>query len=183
MSSLAVRYRVQTDLPDGPSGELLGEPGMKQRGFSLIELLIVVAIILVIAAIAIPNLLRAKMAANEASAVSSIRAINTAQVAYSVAYVGYADNLAKLGAPASGPTNANNAGLLDWVLGCAAQPCPKSGYNFNILNATGAPVVAYDVTGVPQVLGRTGTRGFCSDKMNPLLVDMSGGTNCTVPLQ
>lgn len=159
---------------------------MKQRGFSLIELLIVVAIILVIAAIAIPNLLRAKIAANEASAVSSIRAINTAQVTYSATYpdYGYADNLAKLGAPASGPANPNNAGMLDWVLGCASQPCPKSGYNFNILNASGTPViVSYDVTGVPQVVGSTGIRGFCSDKMNPLLVDMSGGTNCTVPLK
>jgi type IV pilus assembly protein PilA len=159
---------------------------MKQRGFSLIELLIVVAIILVISAIAIPNLMRAKISANEASAVSSIRAINTAQVTYSATYpeFGYADDLAKLGAPNNGPVNPNNAGILDWVLGCASQPCPKSGYNFTIVNATGSPViVTYDVTGVPQVIGSTGIRGFCSDRMNPLLVDMSGGTNCTVPLK
>jgi len=77
---------------------------MKQRGFSLIELLIVVAIILVIAAIAIPNMLKSRMAANEASAISSVRAINNAQVTYSLTYpdVGFADDLSKLGAPTGG---------------------------------------------------------------------------------
>ncbi len=71
----------------------------KQKGFSLIELLIVVAIILIIAAIAIPNLLRSKMAANEASAVGSMRSVNTAMVTYAAAYpdTGYAATLAALG--------------------------------------------------------------------------------------
>ena len=71
----------------------------KQKGFSLIELLIVVAIILIIAAIAIPNLLRARIAANEASAVASIRTINTAEVTYLTAYptTGYSITLAALG--------------------------------------------------------------------------------------
>jgi type IV pilus assembly protein PilA len=159
---------------------------MKQRGFSLIELLIVVAIILVIAAIAIPNMLRARMSANEASAISSVRAINTAQVTYAVTYPtdGYADNLAKLGAPTSGPVTATKSGLLDWVLGCPNQPCPKSGYKFSIVDTVGtAPITAYGVVGVPQNVGSTGQRGFCSDKMNPLLADLTGGTNCTVPLQ
>jgi len=158
---------------------------MRQRGFSLIELLIVVAIILVIAAIAIPNMLRARISANEASAISSIRAINTAQVTYAVTYPtsGYADNLAKLGAPTSGSVTSANAGLLDWVLGCPTQPCPKSGYQFSIVNVTGMPVSGYSVVGVPQATGSSGMRGFCSDKMNPLLADMAGGTNCTVPLQ
>lgn len=158
---------------------------MRRRGFSLIELLIVVAIILVIAAIAIPNMLKARMSANEASAISSIRAINTAQVTYSVTYpgIGYADDLAKLGAPANGNVSPANAGLLDWVLGCPQQPCPKSGYRFSIVNVTGTPPTGYSVIGVPQQVGSTGQRGFCSDKMNPLLADMSGGSNCTVPLQ
>ncbi len=158
---------------------------MRQRGFSLIELLIVVAIILVIAAIAIPNMLRAKISANEASAISSIRAINTAQVTYAVTYpeAGYADDLSKLGAPTSGQVTSAHAGLLDWVLGCSAQPCPKSGYNFNIVNATGSPISSYGVTGTPMVVGSSGVRGFCSDRLNPLLADPNGGTNCTVPLQ
>ena len=96
----------------------------KQKGFSLIELLIVVAIILIIAAIAIPNLLRARIAANESSAVSSIRTINTAEVTYQSAYptVGYAANLVSLGpgagsqtCPAGGPAQAA-ACLVDGAL-------------------------------------------------------------------
>src|SRR5437868_5543804 len=70
----------------------------KHAGFSLIELLIVVAVILVIAAIAIPNLLRSRMVANEASAVASVRSINTSQVVYQSSYnIGYAANLISLG--------------------------------------------------------------------------------------
>jgi prepilin-type N-terminal cleavage/methylation domain-containing protein len=159
---------------------------MKQRGFSLVELLIVVAVILVIAAIAIPSALRARVRANEASAITSLRAVNTAQVTYNVTYptVGYADDLAKLGSPKDGsPVSATNAGLLDWVLGCTTQPCQKSGYKFTIINATGSPVATYGVTGVPTTIGSTGNNGFCSDRMNPLLADPTGGTNCTVPVQ
>jgi len=160
---------------------------MRQRGFSLIELLIVVAIILVIAAIAIPNLVSSRIAANEASAISSIRAINTAQVTYAVNYpdVGYAVNLARLGAdPSGGPATSMNAGLLDWVLGCANQPCSKSGYQFLIYNTSGSPVVdSYSVAGTPIVIGVSGHRGFCSDRMNPVLADPNGGTNCTMALQ
>jgi len=158
---------------------------MRQRGFSLIELLIVIAIILTIAAIAIPSFLRSRIAANEASAISSIRAINTAQVTYAVTYpdVGYATNLARLGAPTSGSVSSANAGLLDWVLGCPTQPCVKSGYAFSIKNASGNPVSTYTAIGTPTAVGQTGFRGFCSDKLNPVLSDPTGGSNCTQPLQ
>src|SRR5579864_6561641 len=149
-------------------GEIMSEcmgRKRKQKGFSLIELLIVVAIILVIAAMAIPNLIRSKISANEASAISSMRTINTAQTTYDITYpqYGYADSLAKLAFPATGqPVDQNAAGLLDWVIGCPTQPCNKSGYLFSIVNPTGAPVNSYGITAFPAVRGTTGTRGFCS---------------------
>src|SRR3954466_6732788 len=110
----------------------------KQKGFSLIELLIVVAIILIIAAIAIPNLLRARIAANESSAVSAVRTINTAEVSYQSAYptVGYTTILAPLGpgaatCPAGGPTQAA-ACLIDFVLASATTAgTAKSGYYYD----------------------------------------------------
>src|ERR1700747_1973313 len=102
----------------------------KQKCFSLIELLIVVAIILIIAAIAIPNLLRSKMAANEASAVGSMRTLNTASVAYSTTYGGYPPLLSNL-APAS-PATSTSADLVDSVLSGGT----KSGYTFTFSAGT-----------------------------------------------
>src|SRR5579862_4900067 len=96
----------------------------RQKGFSLIELLIVVAIILIIAAIAIPNLLRSKMAANEASAVGSLRTLNTACITYSTVYGGYPAALSNLG-PAT-PATSTSADLIDSVLASGT----KSGYSF-----------------------------------------------------
>jgi prepilin-type N-terminal cleavage/methylation domain-containing protein len=158
----------------------------KQRGFSLIELLIVVAIILVLAAIAIPSLLRSRISANEASAIASIRTINTAQVTYAVTYPeqGFAADMTALGMPSSsGSATSASAGLLDWVLGCASQPCPKSGYLFAITNVSGSPVNTYTITAVPSALGQTGYRGFCSDQLSHVSYDPAGGTNCTKDIQ
>lgn len=139
----------------------------KQKGFSLIELLIVVAIILIIAAIAIPNLLRSRIAANESSAVGSIRSINTAQVTFASTYpeVGYADTLQKLGPSATNVPTSANAGLLDNVLGCATMPCKKSGYSFYLsATASGSPAVNtdYQASGIATTFNTTGVRTFCS---------------------
>jgi len=159
----------------------------KQSGFSLIELLIVVAIILIIAAIAIPNLLRARMSANEASAVGSLKTINSAQVTYSVMYpdLGYADTLGKLGQsanPMDPPTPAKSQ-ILDWLLGCDAPTCTRSGYSFTIIPLGAMPLTNYNATGVPLTGGQTGIRGFCTSQLSEIKVDPAGGTNCTISLQ
>ncbi len=109
---------------------------MHQRGFSLIERLIVVAIILIMAAIAIPNLLRARIAANEASAVGSCRTINTAEVSYASTYgAGFAAGIAPLGTKAAGDTVAScgEALLIDDQLTKGI----KTGYNFTVADGTG----------------------------------------------
>jgi type IV pilus assembly protein PilA len=115
----------------------------RQKSFSLIELLIVVAIILIIAAIAIPNLLRARLAANEASAVASVRTLNTAQISYNSKYptVGFASTLGALsGTSCTTPTTAG-ACLIDtqWASGT------KSGYKFALSGVSGTPAATYHV--------------------------------------
>ena len=144
----------------------------KQKGFSLIELLIVVAIILIIAAIAIPNLLRSKMSANNSAAASTLRTINTSQVTYATNFPvqGYAADLKTLGpgagCPATGPTAAI-ACLLDSTVGCtagvAAAACPKSGFNFYIDTAgAAAPIGAYTASADPITWESTGNRTYCT---------------------
>jgi prepilin-type N-terminal cleavage/methylation domain-containing protein len=154
----------------------------KQKGFSLIELLIVVAIILIIAAIAIPNLLRSRIAANESSAVGSMRSINTAQVTYASTYpqVGFADTLQKLGPISGGTPTSAAAGLLDGVLGCASMPCVKSGYQFNI--SLGGAV--YDSHGNPSAPGQSGQRSFFSDASGVIRYNQTAAaTGSDAPLQ
>jgi type IV pilus assembly protein PilA len=150
----------------------------KQNGFSLIELLIVVAIILIIAAIAIPNLLRARMAANEASAASSIRTVNTAQITYQSTYptVGYAAALVNLGGPlgAACVSAPASACLIDSVLANNGNPpgSGKSGYLFVGASANGGS--SYYVQGNPITVGQTGTRSFCSFEDAVVRADPAG---------
>src|SRR5258705_7519948 len=109
----------------------------KEKGFSLIELLIVVAIILIIAAIAIPNLLRSKMASNEASAVSALRTINTSSVAYSTTYGQYPGTLGSLGPMSGTSPDSTTADLIDSVLASGV----KSGYNITYTGTVASGVV------------------------------------------
>ena len=152
----------------------------KQKGFSLIELLIVVAIILIIAAIAIPNLLRAKMAANEASAVGSLRTITTAEVSYSTTYgTGYSP-LANLGGAAPCTAAAATACLIDQVLAGGT----KSGYTIAtpVPGATGtvaAPNTTFLATAVPVTLGQSGQRSFCTDDSGVIRFNPAGAAIAT----
>jgi type IV pilus assembly protein PilA len=154
----------------------------KQKGFSLIELLIVVAIILIIAAIAIPNLLRARIAANESSAVASIRTITTAEVTYTTAYptVGFATTLAALGSAVGSscatPTSAA-ACLVDSVLANnGTGGGGKSGYNFsaNATTTSGATYTGYVAGTQPVTENTTGIRAFCAVEDGVVRVDPTG---------
>jgi type IV pilus assembly protein PilA len=138
----------------------------KQKGFSLIELLIVVAIILIIAAIAIPNLMRARMSANEASAVGSVRSINTAEISYNAAYsnLGFATTLGFLGGAAGSACTPGTA--TGCFIDSSLSTGTKSGYTFALAIGSSAAVggitPSYSVVATPVTANQTGTRYFCS---------------------
>jgi type IV pilus assembly protein PilA len=159
----------------------------KQKGFSLIELLIVVAIILIIAAIAIPNLLRSRMAAAQASAVGSIRTINTAAISYNSTYGnGFPPSIAAIGNNGSTTVTCTNAELIDTVLTSKT----KQGYTF-ILSPGKTQVTSsasscsagygysdgYMVTATPVTVGTTGQTSYCSDPSGVIRFNPTGTTN------
>ncbi len=146
----------------------------KQKGFSLIELLIVVTIILIIAAIAIPNLMRSKIQANETAAVGALKALTESALLYSNSYGGFPHALADMG-PTVGGTAASSAGadLIDSVLASGV----KSGYKFAYVAGTAdssGNVQSYGVTATPVVAGSTGQRSFFTDQSGTIRNTSSG---------
>lgn len=155
-----------------------------QKGFSLIELLIVVAVILIIAAIAIPNLLKSKMAANEASAAESLRTLNTGETTYAAACptVGFSASLVELN---RGTICASGQGIIDDVLG-GADPSTKSGYTFTYApTATAGINTTFTIVALPVSPGVTGMRGFYTDPTNVIRYSPTGTvpTPASPPLQ
>jgi prepilin-type N-terminal cleavage/methylation domain-containing protein len=151
----------------------------RQAGFSLIELLIVVGIILIITSIAIPSFMRARMSANESAAAHSIRTINTAEVSYFSTYptVGFAPLLA-LGAGGATPCVPSSAAgcFIDDVLANNGHPggTGKDGYSYSIGNVS---LTSYTSLADPISLNQTGSRSFCSDQTG-VIWNLTGATGC-----
>src|SRR5580658_6234637 len=159
-----------------------------QRGFTLMELLIVMSIMIILMLIAIPNFISMKAQADETSAIQSLRAIYQAQIQYQTDFPsnGFACSLTSLGGSASsGPPSPQAAQVLQGDLATGQ----KSGYTFNIVNCNKVSVnnqdtyTSYEATAVPQSIGKSGHRGFCIDSAGEIKADLSGGTNCTQSIQ
>lgn len=154
-----------------------------EAGFTLMELLIVMAVILILLAFAIPNLIGVKKHANEVSARNSLKAINTAEIQYASTYPaeGFACNIAALGGGLGEPQNAQAAHMLSQDLTTGQ----KDGYTFTIANCSKVSVngkdqfTTYSVTAVPQTPGKTGDKGFCTDESGEVRMDPQGGSACT----
>ena len=148
----------------------------RSKGFSLIELLIVVAIILIIAAVAVPSFLRSRIAANEAAAVAALRTLNTAQVSYNSAYptVGYANSLTALGGASCSAPTSTSARLIDTALATGQ----RGGYNFAMVNVSGTPFSTYNAIATPILYNYSGTRYYCSFADAVVRVSMTAITTC-----
>lgn len=159
----------------------LGES--RAAGFSLIELMIVVAVILIIAALAIPQLLRAKMAANESAAVSALRTIATEEVNYDAAWsLGFSPTLASLGPPTPGnPATPANAGLVDSVLASGI----RGGYQFiftPLIPSGSGIATGYQVNANPISPGITGDWYFYVDQSNVIRQMYGSQASSTSPV-
>jgi type IV pilus assembly protein PilA len=168
-----------------------GRRGVQDRrqpnGFTLMELLIVIAIILILMLMAIPTIGGLKKQANETSAIQSLRAIQQAQMQFESNFPtnGYACSLTALGGdPKSGAPSPAAAQLLQGDLTSGI----KSGYIFAISNCTKVNlngtdrITGYQVTAIPETVGKTGDRGFCSDEFGTIKFDPAGASNCAKSL-
>ena len=158
-------------------------------GFTLIELLIVMSIMLILMALAVPQMLKVKKNANQTSAVQTMRTIGSAELSYNQSYQGkgFGCPLSVLGGdPKSGAPSAEAAQLIDPQLAASGH---KSGYIFSVTCGSKTTVNNQDVynsieiTGIPETVGKTGDNGYCSDENNVIKIDPTGGTNCTQQLQ
>ena len=154
----------------------------KEKGFSLIELLIVVAIILIIAAIAIPNLLRSRIAANESSAVGSLRTINSAEITYASTYpsLGYSPDLNSLAGSSCGAPTSSAACLIDATLAAATSSTSpgKSGYYFTYGASSS---LGYTLTAQPHHAGSTGNKFFYTDGTAVIHYNNGSGATSSSP--
>lgn len=154
----------------------------RQTGFSLIELLIVVAIILIIAAIAIPSYLSSRMTANEASAVANVRTLSTAETAYAASYaaIGYSNSLADLsdGGSSNCVASSTQACLIDSLLASGV----KSGYSITYANDGNTPAVAYTLNADPLARGETGRRSFFSNQPGEIRYNVTAVATVTDPV-
>lgn len=166
-------------------GKRCDAPGDRQpNGFTLMELLIVISIILILMLVAIPTAGKIRKHANELSAQKSLQTIEQAESMYESTYPtnGYSCTLQALaGDPSSGPPSPTSAQVINGELSTGI----KSGYIFNITNCqkvtinNGDRITSYTLTAVPATPGKTGDRGFCLDSGGALKSDPAGGTNCT----
>jgi type IV pilus assembly protein PilA len=175
MKTMNVLDRLRAELPN-------------EEGFTLIELLIVMSVMLILMTLAVPQLLKLRKQANETSAVQSLRTIGQSELQYNSAYPanGFACSLAALGGdPKSGAPTAQASQLITPDLASGQ----KAGYTFAITNCTKVTVnnqdmyTGYEITAVPNSIGRTGDRGYCTDENSTIRYDPQGGTNCTQPIQ
>jgi type IV pilus assembly protein PilA len=156
-------------------------------GFTLVELLIVMSVILIIITLAIPSYEHVHIKANETSAIASVRMLNSMETEYNSSYPshGFACSLATLGGKQNSAGTAEAAGLIPDDLASGS----KAGYNFTISNCAKNTVNnvdqynSYQITATPVNVGKTGNRTFCSDETGQIRFDPKGGTNCTEILQ